>query len=337
MTDAPRLRLLHASLLGFQPDPAGVALVRIGAAKVGSNLPVNAPASVDVTVGVATPITGVSVEDSTRGDILTVDVSDTNGLLNVTGSGVSGSGTTFLEIFGPIGDINAALATLEDNDPVPGSDLIAIEVEGSFAGDGSGAIAVTAACYLRGTRIATPHGEQPIETLAIGDLVLTADGGEEPIRWIGQRAYQTRFARGNPGVHPICIRAGALADGVPVRDLFVSSNHAMVLDGLLVPASELVNGVSILRQAATETIDYIHLELARHDVILAEGAPSESFVDDDSRMLFQNAAEYAEMYPTAQSQPATYCAMRVTSGYALETIRTRLGLRAALMRETLVA
>jgi hypothetical protein len=78
------------------------------------------------------------------------------------------------------------------------------------------------------------------------------------------------------------------------------------------------------------SVTYFHIELERHDVILAEGAPSESFVDDDSRGMFHNAAEYAALYPDAAPAPALYCAPRVTGGFALEAIRHRLAVRAGL-------
>jgi hypothetical protein len=131
-------------------------------------------------------------------------------------------------------------------------------------------------------------------------------------------------------VLPVCIRAGALDENVPQRDLYVSPLHAMYVDGVLVPAIELVNGVSVFQVEPGDAVDYIHLELDTHDVILAEGAPSESFVDDDSRGMFHNAAEYDVLYPNAPRVPALYCAPRVTEGFALETIRTHLGVRAGL-------
>ena len=179
------------------------------------------------------------------------------------------------------------------------------------------------ACYARGTLIATPAGEIAVEDLAIGDPVTTAAGAAEPVRWIGRRSYAGRFLAGRRHLLPIVFRAGSLGSGLPRRDLRVSPAHAMLLDGLLVPASCLVNGTSIVQDAACRRVDYLHIELARHDVILAEGAPSETFLDDDSRGLFHNAGEYRALYP---DEPAAgrYCAPRVESGFALEAIRQRL-------------
>jgi len=188
----------------------------------------------------------------------------------------------------------------------------------------------SAACYLAGTHIRTPEGDVPIEALRIGDRVLTAGGRARAIKWIGERAYAGRFLAGRSHLLPIRIRAGALAIGVPLRDLFVSPKHAMLLDGVLIPAELLINGVSVTRADRLESAHYLHVELDSHDTLLAEGAASESFVDDDSRDLFQNAASYRDRYPDEERRPAVYCAARVSDGYVLQAVRDRLALRAGI-------
>ena len=134
--------------------------------------------------------------------------------------------------------------------------------------------------------------------------------------------------RMNPVVLPIRFQAGALAEGVPARDLLVSPKQAMFLDGVLIPAECLINGSTIRRVRHLELVEYYHLELDSHDVILAEGAPSETFVDDEGRGVFHNAAEYAALYPDLSPVEAIYCAPRVEAGFALETVRQRLARRA---------
>ena len=186
-----------------------------------------------------------------------------------------------------------------------------------------------APCFCPGTLILTERGQVAVEHLAIGDGVLTAVGTVEPIRWIGRRCYGRRFLVGRPALWPVRIGAGALGGGLPRRDLVVSPLHAMLLDGVLVPARELVNGRSIVQELGAGAVEYIHVELARHSIIQAEGAPTETFLDDDSRTMFHNAAEYAALYGGGPVEPGLACAPRVESGYALEAIRRRLGTVAA--------
>ena len=214
-----------------------------------------------------------------------------------------------------------------------------IQLSGDFTGDffhlvndGSGGSYIeedTTPCYCRGTRIRTPAGEVAVEALRIGDLVTTLGGAALPLKWIGRRSYRGWLAVGNEDAQPILFQAGSIADGVPARDLHVSPEHAMFVGGMLIPARHLVNGASIKKMRGVEEIDYFHLEFDRHVVIFAEGATAESFVDDDSRMLFHNADEYRELYPDEpRRQDAEFCAPRVEAGYALETVRRALAARA---------
>ncbi len=234
------------------------------------------------------------------------------------------------------GDAAGAILTVGDS-------RVILDQRTSFSGDSAvggtayydgnayadyGGIGITVACYCRGTLIATPDGEVAIETLRIGDLVSTLSAGPRRVRWIGSRSYAGRFAAGNPDVLPVRFRAGALGPETPRRDLLVSPRHAMLIDGMLIPAATLINGLSILQDEAPAQVDYLHLELDSHDVILAEGAPSESFVDDGSRGMFHNAHEHAALYPDAVRRPALYCAPRVEDGPALERVRARLAARA---------
>jgi autotransporter passenger strand-loop-strand repeat protein len=152
------------------------------------------------------------------------------------------------------------------------------------------------ACFCAGTNIRTPNGDAPVETLKIGDMVMTAAGQAVPVRWIGISTVSTRFA--DPlRVMPVRIRAGALAENMPERDLLVSPDHAMFLGGILLQAGALVNGNSITREARMpEIFTYYHVEVANHELILAEGAPTETFVDNVDRMAFDNWAEHQALY-----------------------------------------
>ncbi len=201
---------------------------------------------------------------------------------------------------------------------------------GENAGDGLVLIQEIPACYLAGTRILTDRGEVAVEKLAIGDPIVTAAGETRAIKWIGRRSYSARFVRNNPDLLPVRFKAGSIADNVPARDLWVSPKHAMVLEGVLIEAEQLVNGVTVVRLQKPEEIHYFHVELDSHDVLIAEGAPSESFIDDNSRGMFHNAHTFADMYPETGRTDAIYCAPRVESGYALEAARRQIDQRARL-------
>jgi hypothetical protein len=217
----------------------------------------------------------------------------------------------------------------------------------SFTGDyfhlSSNADAITivtednSPCYCRGTRILTPEGEVPVEELAIGDNVTTLSGAAKRVRWIGHRAYDGRFITGNRQVLPIRIAAGAIGNGIPARDLWVSPGHAMYIDGVLVQSEHLVNGMTIAQAATVDAVEYFHIELDEHDVVFAEGAPAESFVDCDNRLMFKNGAEYAVLYPDDSRPSWDFCAPRLEWGAdELTAIRARLLARAEQLGFTLV-
>ena len=158
-------------------------------------------------------------------------------------------------------------------------------------------------CFLAGTLIATPEGERPVEDLAIGELVLTISGETRPVRWIGRQRVMRMFA--NPLANfPIRIAAGALDEDVPVRDLFVSPDHALLVDGVLAQAGALVNGTSIVRvERPEEHFTYFHIELEDHALVLAEGVPAETFVSNVTRRRFDNYAEFEALYGTGSTVP----------------------------------
>jgi autotransporter-associated beta strand protein len=209
----------------------------------------------------------------------------------------------------------------------------------SFAGEffhlaslngGTDIIEDAIACYCRGTLIDARHGQTKVETLKIGDEVVTLSGALRPIKWIGRRSYSGRFVVGRADIMPVCIKAGALDVDVPRRDLWISPHHAMHLDGVLIEARDLVNGVSIVQARNIDEVEYFHIELDSHDVIVAEGALSETFLDDDSRGMFHNAPDFHALYPDVVTAPPSYCAPRCDAGYEVEIVRRRIAERAGL-------
>jgi hypothetical protein len=155
-------------------------------------------------------------------------------------------------------------------------------------------------CFMAGTIIQTPEGGVSIETLKRGDLVLTHDGRELPVDWLGVQTVSLRFAD-KLRVLPIRIKAGALAENIPSRDLLVSPDHALLVEGALIQAGALVNGTSIVRETNVPTIfSYYHVEVEDHSLILAENTPAETFVDNVDRLAFDNWAEHQAIYPNGK-------------------------------------
>jgi Hint domain len=199
-------------------------------------------------------------------------------------------------------------------------------------------VEVYSPCYCAGTLIRTGRGDASVETLVIGDEVMTASGALRRIKWIGRRSYGRRFIMGRKDILPVCVKAGALADNVPARDLWISPNHAMFFadepGGLLIEAKDLVNGSSIVQAQSVDKVEYFHIELDSHDVIIAEGALSETFLDDDSRGMFHNARDYDALYGDEEQAPAHYCAPRREEGHEVEAVRRRLAARARAPKTT---
>ncbi|HEX4507175.1 MAG TPA: Hint domain-containing protein, partial [Alphaproteobacteria bacterium] len=143
-------------------------------------------------------------------------------------------------------------------------------------------------CFCAGTRIRTPSGEIPVEHLKTGDPVLTYAGTSRPIAWIGTgRVLVTRGRR--TAATPVILRKEALADNIPYEDLRVTKGHAFYVDGVLIPVEFLVNHRSICWDDRAREVTLYHVELETHDVLIANGAPAESYRDDGNRWLFQNA------------------------------------------------
>lgn len=143
-------------------------------------------------------------------------------------------------------------------------------------------------CFAAGTMIATPHGPRPVETLAPGDRISRVDGGEAVLRHLATRTLSRRMLRANPDLRPYRINAGAFGPDCPRRDLRVSKQHRILVDGwftramfdcddgVLAPVHALENGRTVRRDPPTGAITYVHLVFDRHEIIEAEGLAAES-------------------------------------------------------------
>ena len=173
------------------------------------------------------------------------------------------------------------------------------------------------ACFLPGTQIATPAGEVAVERLAVGDQVLTYQGRITTIIWIGTGKVLATRGRRNAAT-PVILRKNSLADNVPNRDLLITKGHAIYIDKILIPAEFLVNHRSILWDDRAREVTFYHIELAVHDVLLANGTPAESYRDDGNRWMFRNANTGWDDRPKAP------CAPVLTGGAAVDEIWKRL-------------
>jgi hypothetical protein len=137
-------------------------------------------------------------------------------------------------------------------------------------------------CFMAGTRIMTPHGEVAVEALREGDEVLTVSGQAKRIVWIGKRLTDCSRHPEVEKILPVRIAAGAFGPDLPRRDLYLSPEHAVFAEGVMIPVRELVNGTSIVQERVRLAL-YFHIELETHDVVLAEGLPAETYLDTGNR------------------------------------------------------
>ena len=157
-------------------------------------------------------------------------------------------------------------------------------------------------CFLSGTLILTQSGETKVEDLSVGDLVKTVGGKFEAIKWIGHQTIDPQSPQNPFRALPIQIVAGALGNNLPVRDLFVSPDHAILVDGVLVNAGALENGISIVKTQPKESFIYFHIELENHSLLIAEGTAAESYLSQNQdREIFDNSAEYERLYPNSNA------------------------------------
>ena len=202
-------------------------------------------------------------------------------------------------------------------------------------GDGNDVVLTDAGpvCFASGTAIRTIRGDVPVERLAVGDHVVTTSGEARPIRWLGHRTIDCRRTPRAAAVMPVRIAAHAFGPERPARDLLVSPGHSICVDVLgevLIPAGSLLNGTSVT-QVEVEAVTYWHVELDRHDIVLAENLPAESYLEMGNRGFFIEAG-----IPVLDGRPdapirthADFCRPFHDGGPVVEAVRARLGAQAA--------
>lgn len=217
----------------------------------------------------------------------------TTGLIGLTGN-VSGDNVTLYATNATIGDLDQTyvFGITDSLSSTTGTGetfttLVTAAADTNIRGI-SFAPTATTACYARGTRIRTDRGDVAVEDLRVDDVAITTRDGvfvASPIVWIGQRRIDVVRHPFADRVRPVRFAVGSLADGVPSRPLVLSPDHALLLGGVLIAARQLVNGGSIAVQDVP-SVQYFHIELKRHGILIAEGAEAESYLDTGNRAQF---------------------------------------------------
>jgi hypothetical protein len=194
----------------------------------------------------------------------------------VTTADVNGDGKLDLIV----ADYQGGVAVLQNMSTMAVSlDLTTVPIA---TGADTGLVIDTVSCFATGTRLAIPGGLQTVETLAVGDLLLTESGAARPAIWIGRREVDCARHAYPETVWPVLVKANAFGPSLPRIDLVLSPEHAVHIADVLIPIRNLIDGINIV-QIPTDHITYWHVELATHDVLLAEGLPCESFLDNGQR------------------------------------------------------
>jgi T5SS/PEP-CTERM-associated repeat protein len=261
-----------------------------------ASLAVGAPG----TIGISLPVTGLADGDRIELGGLTIESAALTSPGTIT---VTTTSTPFV-----LSDVTFAAGA--SHILTTGSDAV------------SGEYYFQVACFAAGTRIAVPRGDVAVEDLRAGENVLLAAGGVAEVRWIGRRTIDARRHPDPRRVWPVRIAADAFGAGRPHRDLFLSPDHAVFVEDVLIPVKHLINGQTIV-QVAVDAVTYYHVELPRHDVVLAEGLPVESYLDIGDRRDFANGGTAVRLHPdlSARAWGALGYAPLIVTGPELDRAR----------------
>ena len=259
--------------------------------------------------------TGAVLEDS--GDIVTGDLDDIGFLsgteddtFSITGAASYGTATVDPdtgEWAYDLDDSNPVVDALDDGETL--EDVFTVLMVDDDGGTDTQDVTITitgVVCFAAGTLIDTARGPRPVENLAPGDLVHTLDHGLQTLRWRGVFAVDAQAMAANGKLHPVRIAAGALGHGLPRADLRVSRQHRVLVSGaaaraafgadeVLVPAIKLAGLPGIAVEADDTALRYVHLLFDRHEVVFANGAPTESLLATPQALATMPAATGASM------------------------------------------
>lgn len=277
---------------------------------------INNPGSI-VSVNINTAdLTAVGVQGTYLGFSQIPDTADYTYYFSVTGAGIA----TPVQI------------------AVSGSTLPALNVATPITtANISAPVGPATPCFVTGTYILTTNGNVAVEDLKVGDLVITASGTEVPVQWIGHQTVRCERTFDPKQVWPVRICANAFGDLQPERDLFVSPGHALWVPfmgtGVLIPALSLVNDATVA-QVKVDEVSYWHIELASHDILLANGLPAESYIDVDNRSFFNSSDGYLPPEHTPRTID-DYCRPFFAEGPIVEAVHKALRERALSLGWTL--
>jgi hypothetical protein len=193
-------------------------------------------------------------------------------------------------------------------------------------------------CYVAGTRVLTATGERAVESLSRGDFVLALADGQlsaRSVKWVGRRRIDLTAHPRPETVAPVRIQRGAFADNIPHTDLLLSPDHAIFVDGKLICIRQLANGTTIRPEPGWTAVDYYHVELDEHAILVAEGLPAESYLNTGNRGFFANSGAPMVLHPDLTdgsdypTREAGSCAPFVWDEASVRPIWQRLADRAA--------
>jgi hypothetical protein len=233
---------------------------------------------------------GATIGGLTAGSGFTngIDINDGSTVVSAT---LSGSGNDTLTVF----DNAGSTVTFDLTGNYLG-DTAVVKSDTSFGGFD----VFIMVCFAAGTAVLAKHGEIAVETIRPGDQVMTlVDGAYVPrtVKWVGQRDIDLTRHPKREEAAPVRIARGALGDNLPRRDLLLSGDHCLFIDGRLYPAKLLINDMTITRELTAKSVSYYHVELEQHAVMVVEGVAAESYLDTGNRAFFSNAGVAMLLHP----------------------------------------